>query len=70
MERTAELIEARMTRSFNDINIFDAPRPQPPSGSPAGIKIYSSVFKRLDNPDKDPKPAAKKMRFTPVLGRT
>jgi hypothetical protein len=70
MERTNEMIEARMSKTFNDYSAFEAPRPQPPTGAPPTDPVaYTSVFKRMQQSERDPRPAAKKMRFIDQIGK-
>jgi hypothetical protein len=72
MERTEELIEARLAQSSSyptmNISAFGA-QPQPPSGPPPPAQRgYSSVFKRM-SPDGRSGDSAKKMRFMDKIGQ-
>jgi hypothetical protein len=78
MERTQEMIEARMAQSgsYGEFSAFGAPQPQPPAGAPPLLALwapsvqmrgYSGVFKRIGEGAK-PAGAAKKMRFMDKIG--
>ena len=69
MDRTSDMIEAKMAKGFYSNDSLSAFEPKPPTGvPPVEIKAYKGVFKRLDLA-KDAAPAAKKSRFINQIGK-
>ncbi len=69
MDRTSDMIKAKMAKGFYSNDSISAFEPKPPTGVPSmEIKAYQSVFKRLDFA-KDAAPAAKKSRFIVQIGK-